>query len=343
MAHVFLLYTQQVYSAEASKRTKTSAQELAIQAPSGFERFSSNKIRFKGDAIPFDTYEDWLLDVREKVGDIRRVDLFTKQVNPLRYNSLKSKMEAQWIEYDSNGLKISGAMLVPKYFDKQKKLPVLIYNRGGNARTPLTRMYLVKYLARIAEQGYIVLASNYRGSNFSEGTDEFGGADVEDVHRLVELVKAIPQADSSRIGMMGSSRGAMMTFQVLRADHVNIKAAIVLGAPTDQFQSAMERPDMEVNIFRKYIPNYDKNRRLELERRSAYYWAEEVSPKTPILFLHGTSDVRVGISHSRKMAEKLKSLDRDYKLIEYKYGNHALTFYQEEVDQAIISWLKKHL
>ncbi|MCC2605963.1 hypothetical protein [Planctobacterium marinum] len=41
-------------------------------------------------------------------------------------------------------------------------------NRGGNFRQNVSRVLLVKRLLPIAEQGYLVLASNYRGSRYSE-------------------------------------------------------------------------------------------------------------------------------------------------------------------------------
>jgi dipeptidyl aminopeptidase/acylaminoacyl peptidase len=63
------------------------------------------------------------------------------------------------------------------------------------------------------------LASNYSGSLFSEGKYEFGGADVNDVLRLIDIAKSIPNADPKRIVMMGWSRGGQMTYQALKANH----------------------------------------------------------------------------------------------------------------------------
>ena len=40
--------------------------------------------------------------------------------------------------------------------------------------TALTKMGV------IAAQGYVVIASNYRGNSNSEGKEEFGGSDVND-------------------------------------------------------------------------------------------------------------------------------------------------------------------
>ena len=56
---------------------------------------------------------------------------------------------------------------------------------------------------------------------------------VADVLNLVTLLKGLPYVDPDRIGMMGHSRGGMMTYLVLKqdclADTKDIKAAATVG------------------------------------------------------------------------------------------------------------------
>ncbi len=323
------------------------AETKAQEAPNPF----SDDIVFKGDTIPFHDYEAWLDDViknaKGKRGGSRRIDGFTRTVNPLQFNEFKAKIDAQWIEYVSDGLKIAGVMLYPKDIlaDKSKdaKLPVIIYNRGGNAGSPWNRISITNRLMPLAAEGYIVLASQYRGSRYSEGKDEFGGADVNDVLRLVEIAKTMKYADANRIAMMGGSRGGRMTYQALRKNHEDIKAAIVIAGVSDAELSIKNRPEMEINVYKRFVPSYEENKAEALRYRSPIKWADEMSPNTPILMLHGTSDWRVSIEHSRKMAAELERLGRDYQFNEYPLGNHGLSFHEEQAHKAILEWLHQKL
>ena len=84
---------------------------------------------------------------------------------------------AERLVYESDGLRIVGFLAYPKSARSgDSRLPSVIFNRGGNlgfgATTPRTFVGLAK---RLTDWGYVLFASNYRGSPGSEGQDEFGG------------------------------------------------------------------------------------------------------------------------------------------------------------------------
>ena len=72
----------------------------------------------------------------------------------------------------------------------------------------------------------MVVASQYRGNDGGEGMEEFGGADVNDIFNLIPVLDQNPKADTSRIGMEGTSRGGMMTYLCLKRS-CRFKAAVV--------------------------------------------------------------------------------------------------------------------
>ena len=47
--------------------------------------------------------------------------------------------------------------------------------------------------------GMICVATNYRGCGNSEGTDEFGGDDVDDVTKIVDLCEEFDYIDNSKM------------------------------------------------------------------------------------------------------------------------------------------------
>ena len=107
------------------------------------------------------------------------------------------------------------------------KYPCIIYNRGGNREFgALVLAHGAITLGQIAKEGFVVIASQYRGNGGSEGKEEFCGRDINDVTTLPEVLKEIEGADTENIGMYGWSRGGMMTY-LASTKMTNIKAIAV--------------------------------------------------------------------------------------------------------------------
>lgn len=248
------------------------------------------------------------------------------------------------ITYLSDGLRIQSFAAIPK---KEGKYPTIIYNRGGNRDTGALQLFkgqskypTAYFFSKLANEGYIVIGCNYRGCGKSEGADEFGGKDVNDVLNLIEVVKELPQADETKIGMYGWSRGGMMTYLTLTKTN-EIKAAVVGGAPADK--TIIERPTMETYVYAELIPNYWENKENELKKRSAVYFADKFSKDVPILMLHGNADWRVTSSNSLKLALEFDKYKIPYRLKIFEGGDHGLRKFRDEVDQEVLNWFNRFL
>ena len=107
--------------------------------------------------------------------------------------------------YDSDGLKIEGYFSAPKDLLDGQKTSCLIYNHGGNQDYgALENIETCFYAYQLHT---ICIASNYRGCGSSEGEDQFGGADVDDVVRILDLCEQFSYIDKDAINLMGISRG----------------------------------------------------------------------------------------------------------------------------------------
>ena len=254
--------------------------------------------------------------------------------------AILDKVEVRSITYLSDGLKVKGYLAVPK---EGKKLPCVIYNRGGNRSFgAIDDDEAVYELGRIATWGYVVAASQYRGNAGGEGREEFGGADVDDVLNLIPLLKSLPQADTSRIGMYGWSRGGMMTYLALtRTDR--IAAAVIGGGSSDLFDGMKQRPDMEKYVYAQLIPNYAKNKEAALAARSAIRWPEKINKKTPLLLLHGSADWRVDPTEALAMVSALYKSKQPFRFVFFEGGDHGLTEYQGEVNRLTKDWLDRYV
>lgn len=113
------------------------------------------------------------------------------------------------LRYLSDRLKVVGFLVKPRH---EGKYPAIIYNRGGNREYGKIDSSALFYLSCLSSRGYVVVASQYRGNDGSEGREEFGGSDVNDVLNLIPMLESLPFVDSGGIVMLGYSRGGMMTW-----------------------------------------------------------------------------------------------------------------------------------
>lgn len=243
------------------------------------------------------------------------------------------KLDFYFITYESDNQKVRGLLVEPK---KDGKYPVVIFNRGGNRDfAQLTVATLIMYTSKLAEQGYVIIGSNYREK------DEFGGTEINDVLNLTETVKEIEKADSNCIGMFGWSRGGMMTYLALQKSD-KIKTAIVGNGASDLFDTVNFRPKMETNVFAECIPDYWKNKESELKKRSVIYWADEIDKNSSLLILCGTNDKRVNPKQADKIAEKLSEINYDFELRKFN-TDHYFSDYKTELNELVIEWFDKRL
>ena len=244
------------------------------------------------------------------------------------------------ITYLSDGLKVKGYLAAPK---SGQRLPCVIFNRGGNREFGALRDGpAAGMLGRVASWGYVVVASQYRGNAGGEGREEFGGADVNDVLNLIPVLQSWPQADPSRVGMYGWSRGGMMTYLAITRT-TNVCAAVIGAGPTDLVGWPAGRQDMETNVFAQIIPGYATNRDAVLQTRSALYWPEKLLPQAPILLLHGTADWRVNPTDSLRMATALLERKHPFRLVMLEGGDHGLSEHRAEVNRQVKDWLDQYV
>lgn len=296
-------------------------------------------------AGPFGNYDKWIAAlVSGKSSGSREV--YEERYPRAAYDVFKQSLDCRFFLYTVGKLTVEG------YYVKLRgvegaRLPVIINNRGGNAeygKMQFGSLFLQPF--PLANAGFVVIGSQYRGAGIpahegNNGKDEFGGDDVNDVVALFDIIDQWDFADPKRIGMLGWSRGGVMTFlAAARTDRLS--AIVVGGTPTDLQRELDARPEME-RVFRARIPNYEKNGQLSLQARSVYYWPERIESSLPILMLHGQADEKVTVAGILRLALKLQEINHPYSLIVYESGSHGLLEYRDDVNGEIKRWFKKFL
>ncbi len=241
------------------------------------------------------------------------------------------------IAYESDGLRIMGIEVLPE-LTAGEKIPLMIYCRGGSGDYGMLSPGQVIALMAPFARGEIragVLASNYRGNGGSEGKEEWGGGDVRDVLRLIEVGKNQGWWDGKNIFLLGWSRGGMMTYLTLKAGAPITAAAVGAGA-ADLFDGNARRPEME-KVCARFIPDFAARREAALTERSAVCWPEKLT--APLLLMHGDADDRVNVSEARALYAKLQALGKtDVRYVEYAEGNHALRKHWKEWVAEVTAW-----
>ncbi len=261
-------------------------------------------------------------------------------------NRIKNKfkfleeIKAEKISYLSDGLTVTAYLVKPV---NGGKYPCIIYNRGGNREFgSLNNSKIAFIMAKLASNGYVVIGSQYRGNDGGEGVEEFGGKDVNDIISLIPLLKKIENADPSRIGVYGWSRGGMMTF-LAHTKGPFFKAVVVGGGLSDLVMMKKDRPDMEKYVYQELMPSYIKNKERLLFDRSAVNLVKKFPKKTPILLLHGTGDWRVSPLQSMNLSKVLLKERVPFRLVLFEGGDHGLTEFRDEVDEIVVEWFDKYL
>lgn len=243
------------------------------------------------------------------------------------------------IRYFCQNNEIEAFLLEPKLTSEKTKLPMILYNRGGNRDYGSINLFQLKYLDQLVSHGFVVLASQYRGNLSSEGVDEYGGKDIEDLLCLIELSKEFKQVDQDRIGALGFSRGGMMSYLLAqKTDRLNAIATV--GAPSNLFQSSKDRPRLYDKVYKELIGDTINNRK-EFINRSAVFWSDSIN--APMLIIHGDNDKRVSFKQSERLKDSLEKNNKPHKFILIEKGNHSISNRSLLRDSIIVQWFKKHL
>ena len=230
-----------------------------------------------------------------------------------------------------------------------KKLPLIIYNRGemGNFGN-LVETNIVDF-HKIAENGYVVIATKTRFAGANGKFDQHGGVDVDDIVNLKTVYENLSYVDTSNVFMYGFSRGGQNTYQA--SLKMKLNAMVVVAGTADWLSRVDERREFvdgwndedktqTYEGFAKVFPNWKTDSIQILKARSAYYWSDKIN--TPVLILHSRQDSRVPCTDALKVASKLQEFNKEYEMIIYDEPSHSLPFSQFDSYDKMFAWFEKH-
>jgi dipeptidyl aminopeptidase/acylaminoacyl peptidase len=252
-------------------------------------------------------------------------------------------VRCQQIHYASGGVAVEGFLLQPPE-PSGARFPAIIYNRGGTGDFGKIDAVLLGELRLLAEEGFVVAASNYRYVGARAREDQWGGDDLDDVMNLVPLLRARSDVDGRNLFMLGVSRGGTMTYLALKRG-VDVNAAAVIAGATDLSRLVVDRPEFVLGDegfdgWAKVWPDFRRKSREQLGERSAVEWADRID--RPVLILHSRVDRLLSVLHAIDMARRLQEHGKEYELVIYGQDGHSLPLHRSDRNRRITSWFREH-
>jgi len=241
---------------------------------------------------------------------------------------------------------LSALVYVPYNMVRNKQNAAVVYVHGGPASQTVNSFNRgIQYLTN---QGYMVIAPNYRGSTgygkeFQQANFfDMGGGDLQDVLAAAEWAKQTGFLDPKKIAVMGGSYGGYMTMMAVTKAPEEWAAGVAL-VPFVNYFTEVEHEDP---LLREYdlatMGDPVKNKAL-WEDRSPINFVDRI--KAPLLLLAGGHDPRCPKSETLQVVDAVRKRGgvADYKI--YEDEGHGFARVENQIDSwnRIADFLKAHV
>jgi dipeptidyl aminopeptidase/acylaminoacyl peptidase len=244
-------------------------------------------------------------------------------------------VEPYLVHYPSRDGKwtISAFLYVPFNMARNGQNAAIVYIHGGPASQTMNSFN--RFVQYGTNQGYMVLAPNYRGSTgygkeFQQANlFDMGGGDLQDVLAGVDWIKQTGHLDPKKIAVMGGSYGGYLSMMsVTKAPEV-----WAAGVPIVPFVNWFTEIENEDPVLQQSdlatMGDVVKNKTL-YEDRSPINFIDQI--KSPLLLLAGGHDPRCPKSETQQVVEAIKKRGGtvDYKI--YENEGHGFARVENQID-----------
>lgn len=305
---------------------------------------------FTGLDHRFDIIEKKIDDVQwyNKLGDIAIIDKVFFTGPPLAVEKNPAGQGA------GNPVKIWSYVFIPRDADPSKKYPLLVFPHGGVHGNFDT--YYSHIVREMVSQGYIVVATEYRGSTgYGSGfynNIDYGGLEVQDVDAGRQyMIDNYSIVDKDRVGIIGWSHGGYITLFNIFQYPQNYRVAFA-GCPVSDLIARMGYKDQEYrDLFSEQsaIGKTADDNVAEYRKRSPA-WQTDKYKNTPLLIHTNTNDEDVNVLEVEHLIKALKAdgkKDFEYEIFKDMPGGHSFDRmdYMEakEIRLKIYNHLNKYL
>ena len=228
---------------------------------------------------------------------------------------------------------------------------VLVHPEGGKTAEDMQGV-----LWDLAGRGYVAIAADYR--RFIDGAyrrNMFVWRSESDITAILDVARGYPEVDATRVGLLGFSQGGVYSLLIAAYAPEQV-SAVVSYYPVTDFPTwlAQERSGpwrrFAYSVVRWWFrresgAESDAEYEHMLRAASPYYVAEAIT--APVLLVHGDRDTTAPVAESERMAERLRALHKQARLLVVPGGRHIFNFRQPREAaiawDATVEWLDAHL
>jgi dipeptidyl aminopeptidase/acylaminoacyl peptidase len=244
-------------------------------------------------------------------------------------------VEPYLVHYPSRDGKwtISAFLYVPFNMQRNGQNAAIVYIHGGP--TAQTMNSFNRFVQFAVNQGYMVLAPNYRGSSgygkeFQQANlFDMGGGDLQDVLAGVDWIKQTGHLDPKKIAVMGGSYGGYLSMMaVTKAPEV-----WAAGVPIVPFVNWFTEIENEDPVLQQSdlatMGDPVKNKAL-YEERSPINYIDQI--KAPLLLLAGGHDPRCPKSETQQVVAAIKKRGGTVDSKIYDNEGHGFARVENQID-----------
>jgi len=247
----------------------------------------------------------------------------------------KDMVEPYLVHYPSKDGKwtISAFVYVPFNLPRNGQHPAIVYVHGGP--TSQTVNSFNRFVQYVTNQGYIVIAPNYRGSTgygkeFQKANlFDMGGGDLQDILAAADWIKQTGYVDPKKLILMGGSYGGYMTMMgVTKAPEM-----WAAGVPIVPFVNWVTEIQNEDGVLRESdlatMGDPEKNKTL-FDDRSPINFIDRV--KAPLLLLAGGHDPRCPKTEAQQVVDAIKKRGGVVEYKVYENEGHGFSKVENQID-----------
>jgi dipeptidyl aminopeptidase/acylaminoacyl peptidase len=228
---------------------------------------------------------------------------------------------------------ISALLYVPFNMARNGQNAAIVYIHGGP--TSQTTNSFNRFVQFAVNQGYMVLAPNYRGSSgygkeFQQANlFDMGGGDLQDVLAGVDWIKQTGHLDPKKIAVMGASYGGYLSMMaVTKAPEV--WAAGVPIVPFVNWATEIENEDPELSQSDLATMGDPVKNKALYEERSPINFVDQI--KAPLLLLAGGHDPRCPKSETQQVVDAIKKRGGTVDSKVYENEGHGFARVENQID-----------
>ncbi len=284
--------------------------------------------------------------------DIWEYDLATRKSHQITQSLVggvhsEDMVEPFLVHYPSKDGKwqIPAFVYVPYNAERNGKNAAVVFIHGGPGVQ--YQDFFVRSVQYLVNQGFFVIAPNYRGSTgygkeFEDANRfDLGGGDLDDVISAAEWIKKTGFIDPQKVAVFGGSYGGYLTMMAV-TKAPDIWAAGVPWVPFVNWFTEMENTDpagREYALANMGDPMKDTAR---FKDRSPINFVNQI--KAPLFLLAGGNDPRCPRTEAEQVSQAVKKRGGVVELKVYENEGHGFARVENQIDAVtrIAEFLKKY-